>query len=466
MHAIWEVDANVFWADYDPGGAGWGSIQNVASTVNDVITDSISATVDDSNYYTHLLYRYDTGGEPLTRYLYYKQFDGTTWATSLELDSVSESLQIQYPTISYDETNDDLYAFWILKNPGTFPPQDKFVYRWGSTSPYWTPNWESEENIATSTYLMYGASSNFSATPSSFVVFTQDTIAPTNDIKFYQSPGEPPVANHDPTAGTATLNGGSSITLVENSSTTVSATATVSDAEGHADIETIIGRALRSGVSATSCVQNDNNCYHDYSCVTSSCSGDSCVATCSWNLWFHADPTDSGDYSAQNWTACFDVYDYQDASGTSAALSGVELNTLVALDLSTSSILYLYWWDGENLSPGSTSNKGDLTETTTITDTGNAAIYTYISGTHLYATTGAFIGVDQQQYTTTSVMGYGDGDAYTLSPDPTLIELDLTKPTSHPSNSTDDVYWGLQIPSTQEAAYYSGTTTFTATPTS
>jgi len=44
----------------------------------------------------------------------------------------------------------------------------------------------------------------------------------------------------------------------------------------------------------------------------------------------------------------------------------------------------------------------------------------------------------------------------------TSLELDMSKPTSHPSTSTDDIYWGLAIPSGQNPGVYTGTSTFGA----
>ena len=98
------------------------------------------------------------------------------------------------------------------------------------------------------------------------------------------------------------LNAGEDISLIENTTTTVLATTTVTDIDGFSDIATVTGKIFRSGVG-TSCAAEDNNCYLDAACATSSCSGYQCVATCECNLWFHADPTDAGDFSAQYWDA-------------------------------------------------------------------------------------------------------------------------------------------------------------------
>ena len=223
----------------------------------------------------------------------------------------------------------------------------------------------------------------------------------------------------------------------------------MSDADGYSDIGKYGGKLYRSGVGS-SCSWNDNNCYKG-SCSLSSCAGTSCILTCNFKLWFHADPTDSGTWASEWWEVKLDVldsYNIEDSGTTSQ-----ELNSLQALSVSPSS------FDYGTLNPG--ENTGTLNQTTTITNTGNIAIDAYIYGTDL--TSGSDnIPISYQEYSTSSGVSYGSGvDATSSSSN--LVELDLSKPTSHPSNSTDDVYWGLEIPIPQPAGNYSGTITFSAT---
>jgi len=181
--------------------------------------------------------------------------------------------------------------------------------------------------------------------------------------------------NATPTVGTVILNGGSDITLTESVTTTVQATTTVTDTDGYSDISSVIGKIYRSGVG-TGCSDDDNNCYSDSSCVTSSPSGNSYTATCEYEVWFHADPTDTGSpWVSEYWDAWIKAIDSAYAS-SSATSSGVEMNTLNALDLSTTSIDY------GTLGPG--QDTGTLNQITTATTTGNAAIDIYLYGTDLY----------------------------------------------------------------------------------
>ena len=97
-------------------------------------------------------------------------------------------------------------------------------------------------------------------------------------------------ANTAPTVDSVSLNNGNNITLTENTTTLVSATGTVSDDDGYTDISSVQGKLYRSGVGSNCTLDNDN-CYEDTSCVTSSCAGNSCDYSCSFNVQFYAEPT-------------------------------------------------------------------------------------------------------------------------------------------------------------------------------
>lgn len=143
---------------------------------------------------------------------------------------------------------------------------------------------------------------------------------------------EADIKNSSPVIGTIVLNGGNDIILTENTTTTVQATATVGDTDEYGDIASVIGKLYRSGVGS-GCTADDNNCYSDSACATSSCSASSCIATCEYEVWFHAEPTDaSSSYSSQNWEVWMKAIDSSNAS--SSATSGEELNTLYALSIS------------------------------------------------------------------------------------------------------------------------------------
>ena len=257
-------------------------------------------------------------------------------------------------------------------------------------------------------------------------------------------------SNYAPSLGTAILNAGNDIELTENVTTTVSATATVTDTNGYNDIASVIGKIYRSGVGSD-CSEDDNNCYADSACATSSCSSNSCVATCEYEVWFHADATDaSSSYSSQTWDVWMKVIDASNAS-SSATSSGVDIKTLLSLDLSTTTINY------GSLKSGSTT--GNTNQTTTVIVTGNSSISVSLYGTNLEKGVNN-IDVGYQEYGG-NPFTYGAG--INLSGSSTACGWGIGKPTNHPSNSTSSIYWGAEVPANTPKGVYNGTTTFEAT---
>jgi len=260
---------------------------------------------------------------------------------------------------------------------------------------------------------------------------------------------EATITNSAPSLSSVDLNGGSAITLTENATTTITCTGTITDTNGGSDISSATSSVYRSDLGS-SCTADDENCYKIGSseCVLGTPSGNDRSATCTTNIWFFADPTDSGTYSASTWQCEITATDAQSAQGSGTDATPPELNTLVALDV-TSSIDYGTLSAGDTVDP--------ITMTTTATTTGNASIDVQLSGTDL---TGAgTIDVGQQKYATSSVAYSG---ATALSGTPTTLELESTKPTENPSNQSDVVYWGISIPAGQTVGEYDGTNTFTA----
>ena len=78
----------------------------------------------------------------------------------------------------------------------------------------------------------------------------------------------------------------------------------------------------------------------------------------------------------------------------------------------------------------------------------------------LNPTTPNVIPVEYTEYATSS-LNYASGTDLVTDTD-IALELDLSKPTSNPSTSTDDIYWGLGIPSYVDKGDYGGTNTLEA----
>ncbi len=256
-----------------------------------------------------------------------------------------------------------------------------------------------------------------------------------------------------PTITSLTLNGGADITLNENSTKAVNWTATITDANGYSDINAVIGRIYRSGIAgAQACTLSNNNCYADASCDLINCVSNSCTATCSANVYFHADSTDAdSSYSAEYWRAWMQVTDFggHTVTGFSAAGSP-ELQSLVALE-STASLYYGALFVGE------TSGKTNID--ITVSNTGNIGIDTEASGTDMCTDYPGCAGinkitVDNQKYSLTSFDYAVGGTA--LSVTAVRLQTNLTKPTASPSNSSAKLYWGIGIPLGLDVGSYSG----------
>ena len=261
-----------------------------------------------------------------------------------------------------------------------------------------------------------------------------------------------------PTVNNVTVNSGADVNLTEATTVAVSWTATVTDSNGYADIDTVEGKLYRSGVTgAEACTNDDNNCYADTSCTLSGCAGNSCTATCEINMQFHAESTDAaGSYPAEYWRGWMEVTDLQSTTGEGWSASGSpEVNTLYALN-TDAAIGYGSLLAGEDT--------GSTNETITITNTGNVGIDSDFSGTDMCTDfpgcVAEIIGVAYQEYST-GTFTYGAGTDLTSGP--INVDINLTKPTTAPSDADTTAYWGMGIPSIQGIGTYSGNNTITAT---
>jgi hypothetical protein len=258
------------------------------------------------------------------------------------------------------------------------------------------------------------------------------------------------VGNAAPSVNTVEINSSTAITLNENTTKTVIATSTISDANGCAELSNVVADFYRSGVTAAGCdtvgEADNDSCYPRVTCAESSCSSQDATYTCTFALQYHADPTDAGAFSAQNWEMTVSAFD---GTATSTGTDTEEVNTLNALNVSAT-IAY------GTLAASATST----TQTATATNTGNAAIDAQISGTQMTSGLNS-IATSSQKYGTANV--FYESLANSLSATPTTLELDLAKPTTASPTITDDTFWGLLVPGGTPAGTYNGTNTFTAT---
>lgn len=275
------------------------------------------------------------------------------------------------------------------------------------------------------------------------------------------------VANVAPTVLSIETNSGSTITLTGGESTTtdIDFIATIQDNNGCSDLSgTITSHVLyRSGVTnGNACTGNVNNCYtgttgaYAVSCVTnSSCTGGTdvdTVYTCTASMQYHTDPTVANTpWSTDTWLSYFEIDD-DDAASVNDTATGVELNMLQALD-------------SGNLSYGTMtagSNDATLEDSNSLTNTGNTALDSQVSSSAPMSDGGSnTIAVNNQRADETQSTAWASA-AVTLSGTGQEIEVDMTKTTVTGSPETDAIYWGINIPSGQFPATYTGTTTVAA----
>lgn len=255
-----------------------------------------------------------------------------------------------------------------------------------------------------------------------------------------------------------------------------------------------------TGNSSTTCSTNTagdydaNDCYTsaaaptvwNLSCTASStaCTGYSDLNTaysCTFPLWYIADPTDgtstSTQYSTDDWKVQVLAIDDDFATGTPAeATSPVEVRSFLAFDLLSFLIPYGSLEPGQNTDDVQ-ANLGAGAASTTIQATGNVGLDELLSGQSMCPTyTGpgtecansetSTIQDFRQVFSATSTHTYAlaSSTGYQLSSTTDKeLELNVFKSTSTSTPATGITYWGIQIPaSISLSGDYTGQNTFIA----
>ena len=275
------------------------------------------------------------------------------------------------------------------------------------------------------------------------------------------------VSNVAPVVSAVTLNAGAAIDLTEGTTTGVVLGATVTDSNScyGSEFTTIYGYTYRSGKAYSLCdtagEADSNFCYPEVTCtVTGGTCTDNTDAsanyTCTVNIQSYADPTDAATlYPTENWLDSIKVVDDDAATHTLEVTSGVEMNSLTALDVTTS-IAFGTLDVGQSNDP--------LDKTTVVTPTGNVGLDSELSGAANMCTdyptcSGGTIGVSYIKYALAATTAYASGTA--LSATPTEAELNAPKPTTG-SPTTKTVWWGIQIPTGTTPGSYTGANTVSA----
>lgn len=267
------------------------------------------------------------------------------------------------------------------------------------------------------------------------------------------------VLNSAPVVSDVVINGGNPISLTAGTTTNFTVTGTVTDINSCQDIANVRTSTYRSGVGYSACdevsEQNYNYCYALVSCsvVGGTCSSASDGVSdysCTVSMQFNADATTSGTlFPTENWLATLRAAD-SSLVGTAETVTGVEVNTLLALSLDA---LVAYGNVGAGTDTGATN------ATTTVSAVGNVGLDIEVSGTSMTNGTDT-IPVANQKYSTASFTYSLAGTA--LSTTPTFVPLHVTKTTSYSTPASKLMYWGIAIPAGISMGTYTGTNTLTA----
>jgi hypothetical protein len=146
--------------------------------------------------------------------------------------------------------------------------------------------------------------------------------------------------------------------------------------------------------------------------------------------------------------------DNNSGSGSLEVSSGVEMNSLIAFNITTA-VNY------GGLSVGQSNDP--LDRITVITPTGNVGLDEELSGPANmcvdYPTcSGAKIAVGNQKYSLAASTSFASASALTTTP--TEVELNVQKPING-SPSTKSIWWGMFIPTNTNPGTYSGAITVT-----
>lgn len=264
--------------------------------------------------------------------------------------------------------------------------------------------------------------------------------------------------NSAPTVSSVSLNHGNSITLNPNATTSFDINYTITDNDGCGEINTNLATstAFRSG-SALSCAvpsptTSSLNCYLYVTRATSTCSGNSINATDTVQIYYFAQATDSSSsYTAQHWESFAMAVDTNNATG-SATSSAVELNTLTAINVTTSSINYG--------TVDASSTTGGVNQIATTTNAGNSSTTLQLKASATLTLGSNSIPTSSQRYATSTFTFPGNATQLTES-DVTVTGFFLLSPTSTTAVA-QSTYWGIEVPAGLPTGTYSGIIVFSS----
>lgn len=270
------------------------------------------------------------------------------------------------------------------------------------------------------------------------------------------------VNNVAPSLGALILNDNNDISLYLKGTNTPVATynTSVSDDNGCSSLVSAVATVYMSNATSTyNCSANDNYCYQipTGNCAKTDCSGASdtlATYTCTTSLKYFAAPTDDSTGNplmAYGWMSYLRVFDGVNYS--SATSSQVELNTAQGIDVIEPSIDF-----GVNYYVG--ENSGTSTKTTNIMNVGNSPFDANVSGTNMAGNPSGTINVNNIEWELTPNFNWSTG--YDLLTTDQLAAIHAVKPSTSSVDVVRQMYWGIGIPFSADAAIYNGLNVFTA----
>ncbi len=276
------------------------------------------------------------------------------------------------------------------------------------------------------------------------------------------------VTDTDPTAAGYNI-GTNPLIPIAGSSVVQSYTATLSDDNGYADIESATGAIYVSPATLTGAgvctTDSEINCYDTAVCDLSGGSGTNVTVTCGGSgnaltTWFNILP--SAEWKAHVNAVGASTYSLE-AEGT------FTVNALNAVGIVEGSIPY------NTLALGATS----AAQSATIQNAGNITTDALINGTDMEvagysgsscASDTDCIAAAQQHWATSAGFTWGTADFALLTTASVgsavngCSDSTIAVTTDHTTYNTSQIFWKLKIPDTQASGNYSGINTFSGTP--
>jgi len=262
--------------------------------------------------------------------------------------------------------------------------------------------------------------------------------------------------NNLPTLENISLNAGSNFAPSPGTVVDVTISGKAVDDDGCSGLGGYEGQAYVSA-QGINCAASNSNCYVDISCNTS-CSGSVANVSCPSSIWFYAEATD--DLATQSWVGAILVTDAASATAetTDEANEEVEMTGALCVSVIPASIAYGIIFAGQD--------SGATPQSALVQNLCNTALDISVSGTNMTTAAENYTIIVTSQHYATETFTYnavGSATEVSLLTGAANLEINALKPTTSPTDSSDEVFWGIAAPvAASDATDYGGLNTFTA----